>query len=93
MASYAEDVARWRMERKQAQITDRVNQIGAEYAQAVRERDRAIADGDTETAEPDANNISSVVGPAAPEPMTLTLLGIGAPLIGGYLLRRRMTRA
>ena len=51
MASYAEDVARWRMERKQAQITDRVNQIGAEYAQAVRERDRAIADGDTETAE------------------------------------------
>jgi hypothetical protein len=51
MASYAEDVARWRMERKQAQIADRVSQIGAEYAQAVRERDRAIGDGDTETAE------------------------------------------
>jgi hypothetical protein len=50
MASYMEDLARWRLERRQAQIADRVNQIADEYREAVRERDRAIADGDTETA-------------------------------------------
>ena len=50
MASYMEDLARWRVERKQAQIADRVNQIADEYREAMRERDRAIADGDTETA-------------------------------------------
>jgi hypothetical protein len=50
MASYMEDVARWRLERKQAQIADRVNQLADEYRQAVRERDQAIANGDTETA-------------------------------------------
>jgi hypothetical protein len=31
-------------------LPDRVNQIADEYREAVRERDRAIADGDTETA-------------------------------------------
>jgi len=41
----------------------------------------------------DANNLSTTLGPAVPEPMSLTLLGIGAPLMGAYLLRRRMTRA
>ena len=51
MASYAEDLARWRVQRKQAEIQNRVSQIADEYREASRERDRAIADGDTETAE------------------------------------------
>jgi hypothetical protein len=50
MASYAEDLARWRAEREQAEFQNRVAQITDEYRAAARERDSAIADGDTETA-------------------------------------------
>jgi hypothetical protein len=50
MASYAEDLARWRLERKQQEVAARVDQMSQEYRQAIRERDQAIADGDTETA-------------------------------------------
>jgi len=49
--SYAEDIAKWRQQRAQAQIVDRCNQIRQEYGQAQRERDQAIADNDMETAE------------------------------------------
>jgi hypothetical protein len=50
MASYQEDLARWRLERKQQEMAARVDQMATEYRQAIRERDQAIADGDTETA-------------------------------------------
>jgi hypothetical protein len=48
---YAEDLARWRMERKQQEISNRLEQIKTEYAEASRERDQAIANNDMETAE------------------------------------------
>ena len=51
MASYQEELARWRTERRQAEIQDRVEQIKDEHAQASRERDTALANGDVETAE------------------------------------------
>jgi hypothetical protein len=51
MASYAEDLARWRAERKQAEISNRLEQIKTEHAEAARERDTAIANNDLETAE------------------------------------------
>jgi hypothetical protein len=51
MASYQEELARWRMERRQAEIADRVEQIRQEHAETSRERDTALANGDTETAE------------------------------------------
>jgi hypothetical protein len=51
MASYAEDLARWRAERKQAEISNRLEEIKQEHAQAARERDTAIANNDLETAE------------------------------------------
>jgi hypothetical protein len=50
MASYAEDLARWRAERKQQEVANRVEQIRTEHAQAARERDQAIAENDLETA-------------------------------------------
>jgi hypothetical protein len=48
---YAEELAQWRMQRKRAEITDRIGQIQAEYAQVSRERDTAISNNDIETAE------------------------------------------
>jgi hypothetical protein len=51
MATYQEELARWRMERRQAEVADRVEQIRDEYTQASRERDTALANGDTEEAE------------------------------------------
>jgi hypothetical protein len=47
---YAEDLARWRQERKQQEVAARVDQMSQEYRQIINERDRAIADGDAETA-------------------------------------------
>jgi hypothetical protein len=51
MASYQEDLMRWRAERKQAEISNRLEQIKTEHAEAARERDTAIANNDLETAE------------------------------------------
>jgi hypothetical protein len=51
MASYNEELARWRMQRRQAEISDRVEQIRQEHAEVSRERDTALANGDVETAE------------------------------------------
>jgi hypothetical protein len=51
MASYQEELAHWRAQRKQAQIADRLEQIQQEHAQAARERDVAIANNDLEEAE------------------------------------------
>jgi hypothetical protein len=51
MATYAEELAQWRQQRAQQQITNRLEEIKAEHAQAARERDVAIANNDVETAE------------------------------------------
>jgi len=51
MATFPEEIAKWRVDRAQRQIADRVNQITSEYRQVVRERDQAIAENDLETAE------------------------------------------
>jgi hypothetical protein len=51
MASYQEEIAAWRVQRQQQEISNRLEQIKTEYAEAQRERDRAIADNDMETAE------------------------------------------
>jgi hypothetical protein len=51
MANYLEEVAKWRMQRHQQQVADRVGQIASEYREVVRERDTALANGDVETAE------------------------------------------
>jgi hypothetical protein len=50
MASYTEEVARWRMQRDQQKVQERVGMIVDEYRQAVRDRDTALANGDGETA-------------------------------------------
>jgi hypothetical protein len=49
--SYADDLARWRMQRQQQQVVNRCEQIRAEHAEVARERDRAIAENDLELAE------------------------------------------
>jgi hypothetical protein len=51
MASYNEELMQWRLQRKQAEIADRVEQIREEHARASRERDTAIANNDIENAE------------------------------------------
>jgi hypothetical protein len=51
MASYYEQIAQWRQQREARQIADRMTQMSQEYAQVVRERDQAIANNDSETAE------------------------------------------
>jgi hypothetical protein len=51
MASYQEEIAAWRMQRQQQEVSNRLEQIKTEYAEAARERDQAIANNDMETAE------------------------------------------
>src|SRR5262245_61346573 len=50
MATYAEQIAQWRVQRQQQEIADRAQQIQQEHAQAARERDTAIANNDMEEA-------------------------------------------
>jgi hypothetical protein len=49
--SYAEDLARWRVQRQQQQIINRCEQIRAEHAEVARERDLAISQNDLDLAE------------------------------------------
>jgi hypothetical protein len=51
MASYQEEIAAWRVQRQQQEVSNRLEQIKTEYAEAARERDRAIQENDMETAE------------------------------------------
>src|SRR5215467_4636603 len=48
--SYAEQIAGWRQQRRQAEAQARVNELRQEHNQALRERDQAIADNDLELA-------------------------------------------
>jgi hypothetical protein len=50
MPSYAEELAAWRAQRRQAEIADRAQQIQQEHAQYARERDEAITRNDMEEA-------------------------------------------
>jgi len=49
--NYHEEIARWRQQRQQDEQAQRLQDIRVEHAQAVRERDQAIANNDLETAE------------------------------------------
>jgi hypothetical protein len=49
--TYGEQIAEWRTQRQQQQAAERVHEIRSQYAQVQRERDRAIAENDMETAE------------------------------------------
>jgi hypothetical protein len=48
--TYQEQIAVWRQQRSQEQVAARVEEIKAEYTEAVTERDRHVAEGDLETA-------------------------------------------
>jgi len=48
--SYPEQIAEWRQYRLQTEQSQRLDELRTEHAQACRERDQAIADGDVETA-------------------------------------------
>src|SRR5215831_12102878 len=48
--SYADEIAGWRQQRRQAEAQARVNELRQEHNQALRERDQAIADNDMELA-------------------------------------------
>src|SRR5215471_4397530 len=47
---YQDDLYRWRVQRRQAEAQSRVNDLRQEHAEAVRERDTAVANNDLETA-------------------------------------------
>src|SRR5262245_54875809 len=92
MASYAEDLYRWRVQREQQKITDRCEQIRDEYRQVSRERDQAIADGNTETAEfldDDCQQLEkewNEYNPPQPQyhPKDVSLIQKGAPYLNRY---------
>jgi hypothetical protein len=48
--SYQEQIAEWRQQRAHEQISNRVEEIKAEYHEAVTERDRLVAEGELDAA-------------------------------------------
>jgi hypothetical protein len=50
MASYQEEIAGWRQQRRQAEAQSRINELRQEHTEAIRERDHAIASNDLESA-------------------------------------------
>lgn len=50
MATYAEEIAGWRAQRRQQEAQSRVNELRQEHAEAVRGRDQAIASNEIELA-------------------------------------------
>jgi len=82
--SYAEEIAGWRQQRRQAEAQARVNELRQEHNQALRERDQAIADNDLELAASAddqcqylENEYRQLVGPQQP-PMDQRLARWGA---------------
>src|SRR5262249_34856839 len=72
--SYAEEIAGWRQQRRQAEAQARVNELRQEHTQAIRERDQAIADNDLELAASAddqcqylENEFRQLVGPQQPQ--------------------------
>jgi hypothetical protein len=73
MASYQEEIAGWRQQRRQAEAQSRLNELRAEHTEAIRERDHAIASNDLElaaSADDQAqyleNEFRQLVGPQQP---------------------------
>jgi hypothetical protein len=60
MATYQEELAQWRQQRKQAEVADRAQQIREEHAQYARYRDTAIANNDLAEAEYNDNACESL---------------------------------
>jgi len=50
MATYQEEIANWRAQRRQQEANNRLQELRQEHAQQVRERDTAIANNDLESA-------------------------------------------
>jgi hypothetical protein len=50
MATYPEQIAQWRVQRRQQEANSRLQELREEHAQAVRERDIAVANNDLELA-------------------------------------------
>ena len=72
--SYADEIAGWRQQRRQAEAQARVNELRQEHTQAIRERDQAIADNDLELAASAddqcqylENEYRQLVGPQQPQ--------------------------
>ena len=72
--SYQQEIAQWRQQRRQDEAQARVNELRQEHAQAIRERDHAIAANDlVEAAAADdqaqylENEYRTLVGPQRPQ--------------------------
>src|SRR5215471_9910772 len=74
MATYQEQIANWRAQRRQEEAQSRLQELRREHAQQIRERDTAIANNDMELAA-DADNQAQyleneyrqLVGPQQPQ--------------------------
>src|SRR5262245_41155017 len=74
MASYAEQIAQWRQQRRQQEAQSRIDELRQEHAEALRERDTAIASNDLESAASAddqcqylENEYTQLVGPQRPQ--------------------------
>src|SRR5262245_62676146 len=74
MATYQEEIAQWRQQRRQAEAQSRLNELRQEHTEAIRERDTAIANNDIEaagSADDQAqyleNEYAQLVGPQQPQ--------------------------
>jgi hypothetical protein len=74
MATYQEEIARWRQERRQQEANSRLQELRQEHAEAIRERDQAVASNELElaaSADDQAqyleNEYRQLVGPQQPQ--------------------------
>jgi len=74
MATYQEEIANWRAQRRQQEANNRLQELRQEHAQQVRERDTAIANNDLESAASAddqmqylENEYAQLVGPQQPQ--------------------------
>src|SRR5215475_75820 len=74
MATYAEQLAGWRAQRRQQEANNRLQELRQEHAEALRERDTAIANNDLELAASAddqcqylENEYTQIVGPQQPQ--------------------------
>jgi hypothetical protein len=94
MASYAEELAQWRAQRKQTEIANRAQEIAQEHAQYARDRNTAIANNDLEEAEYNDNACESLeqeyqkIVPQQPPPVDPRLAQFGQTN-QGYLNKLR----
>jgi len=74
MANYQEQIAQWRRDRAQQQAHSRINELRQEHAEAIRERDQAVASNDLDLAASAddqvqylENEYRQLVGPQQPQ--------------------------